>query len=118
MAPTPRARRVGIGADRVRDHLLTSLHLGRIALRAGNETLATDRLDEAIRILGEAGLKSALSEAFAAREDIATASGQKSSRETTWIVERMSVACTTERRSSAPVRSARRNPSRHDQSRR
>ncbi len=52
------------------------LHLGRIALREGNEALATERLDEAIRILGEAGLKSALSEAFAAREDIATASGQ------------------------------------------
>lgn len=52
------------------------LHLGRIALRAGNETLATEHLDEAIRILGEAGLKSALSEAYAAREDIAVASGQ------------------------------------------
>jgi diguanylate cyclase (GGDEF)-like protein len=52
------------------------LHLGRIALRAGNEALATERLDEAIRILGAAGLKSALSEAYAAREDIAIASGQ------------------------------------------
>ena len=31
MAPTPRARRVGLGADRVRDHLLTSLHLGKLA---------------------------------------------------------------------------------------
>ncbi|TDR44092.1 diguanylate cyclase (GGDEF)-like protein [Tahibacter aquaticus] len=52
------------------------LYLGRIALRAGNETLATQHLDEAIRVLTEAGLKSALSEAFGAREEIALASGQ------------------------------------------
>ncbi len=52
------------------------LHLGRVALRAGNEALATEHLDAAIRVLGEAGLKSALSEAFAAREEIAIASGQ------------------------------------------
>lgn len=52
------------------------LHLGRIALRAGDETLATKRLDEAISVLSAAGLKSALSEAFAAREEIAIASGQ------------------------------------------
>ena len=31
MAPIPRTRRVGVGADRVREHLLTSLHLGRLA---------------------------------------------------------------------------------------
>lgn len=52
------------------------LHLGRIALRAGNEDQAKVRLDEAISVLGEAGLKSALSEAFGAREKVAVASGQ------------------------------------------
>jgi diguanylate cyclase (GGDEF)-like protein len=52
------------------------LYLGRIALRAGDEPLATAHLDESIRVLGEAGLKSALSEAFGAREEIALASGQ------------------------------------------
>ncbi|MCQ4164957.1 diguanylate cyclase [Tahibacter harae] len=52
------------------------LYLGRIALRAGDEPLATRHLDEAIQLLAEAGLKSPLSEAFAAREEIALASGQ------------------------------------------
>ncbi|MBL8296743.1 MAG: GGDEF domain-containing protein [Rhodanobacteraceae bacterium] len=52
------------------------LHLGRLALRAGDSALATKHLDEAIRILSQAGLKSGLSEAYAAREDLALASGQ------------------------------------------
>lgn len=48
---------------------------------------------------------------------IATASGQKSRLDTTWIVPRMSVAWIALRRSRARVSWSRSNPSRHDQSR-
>jgi hypothetical protein len=45
----------------------------------------------------------------------ASTSGQKSLRETTWIVLRISVACTSERRSSARVSASRSNPAIRDQ---
>ena len=80
-ATTPLENALAIGRELRHREIMGNalLHLGRIALRAGDEKLARTRLDEAISVLTEAKLKSPLSEAFGAREEVAQASGELAS---------------------------------------